>query len=128
MARALRLALPLFESESVLVMNGDSFCGINLKAFWSWHYARRARATLALVRVVDTARYGKVAVDREGTVNGFYEKAVGAGPGWISSRGYLIERPVVVPLPATEFVSLERDLPWLDRQGPLWLPEQWMFS
>jgi len=73
-AGALRLALPLFKSSSVLVMNGDSFCDIDLHVFWDWHCGRRAAATLALVRMVDSMRYGQVRMESDGALLSFEEK------------------------------------------------------
>src|SRR5574341_81084 len=45
-AGALRLALPLFHSDVVLVMNGDSVCAVDLKTVWAWHCDRNAEATM----------------------------------------------------------------------------------
>ena len=78
-AGALRLALPLFNFDPVLVMNGDSYCDANLGEFWRWHGARHARATLLLSKVLDTKRFGQVQVDRDGKVTDFKEK--GSWPG-----------------------------------------------
>jgi len=51
---ALRQALPLIQSDPVLVLNGDSFFDLNLPGFIQWHEAHEARATVALVHMHDT--------------------------------------------------------------------------
>jgi len=107
-AGALRLALPLFKAETVLVMNGDSFCQVNLRAFWAWHCARGADATLLLTRVPDTKRYGRVHVDADGLVLRFDEKdnkpvlerSEGSGPGWINAGIYLLNRRLLLTIPS----------------------------
>jgi len=117
-AGALRLALPLLTSDSVLVMNGDSFCEINLKNFWEWHCERSADATLLLTRMADTARYGRVHVDGEGRVLRFDEKDGNNGAGWINAGVYLIRRQLLETIPTNCAVSLERQMfpAWMERR------------
>ena len=116
-AGALRLALPLFKAETVLVMNGDSFCEANLRAFWAWHCARSADATLLLTRMLDTKRYGRVHVDEDGLVLRFDEKGQNGGPGWINAGIYLLNRRLLLTIPSSGAVSLEREMfpAWIGR-------------
>lgn len=109
-AGALRLALPLLQSETVLVMNGDSFCQVDLGAFWVWHFARDANATLLLTEVADTRRYGRVQVDEEGSILGFDEKDAIGGAGWINAGIYLLSRHLLLAIPTNRFVSLESEM------------------
>jgi NDP-sugar pyrophosphorylase family protein len=116
-AGALRLALPLFRSDSVLVMNGDSYCEANLRELYRWHSRRPANATLLLTRVSDTQRFGRVQVASDGTVNDFAEKGSGNGPGWINAGVYLLKRHLLTEIPANRAISLERELfpAWIGR-------------
>ena len=61
-AGALRYALGRLESDPVLVMNGDSYCGIDLKSFVEWHERKQAIASMALARIARSERYGTVAL------------------------------------------------------------------
>jgi NDP-sugar pyrophosphorylase family protein len=117
-AGALRLALPLFDSDPVLVMNGDSFCDADLERFWEWHCARSADATLLLAEVPDTTRYGCVYVNNTGVVLGFEEKNHKGGPGWINAGVYLLTRRLLETIPENGAVSLERDMfpAWIGRR------------
>ena len=110
-AGALRLALPLFESDPVLVMNGDSFCDVDLGAFFDWHVAHGAHGTLALVKAPDEAqRYGQVQTDGDGRVISFNEKT-GQGDGtWINAGVYMLGVPLISEIPTDGAVSLERDV------------------
>ena len=63
---ALRLALPLLDAPAVMVLNGDSYCDADLAAAWAEHRERRASATLVLVEMADTSRYGRVEIDAGG--------------------------------------------------------------
>ena len=117
-AGALRLALPLFASEPVLVMNGDSFCGVDLKAFWASHQSRGANASLLLTEVPGVAMYGRVRVDNDGSVLRFDEKGGEEGPGWVNAGIYLLNRRLLSTIPTGEVVSLEREMfpSWIGRK------------
>jgi NDP-sugar pyrophosphorylase family protein len=116
-AGALRLALPLLNSDCVLVMNGDSYCQANFQEFRLWHDRCRAHASLLLTKVSDTRRFGRVQVGADGAVTAFEEKGKKDGPGWINSGVYLLARPMVTEVPVARPVSLEREvLPgWIGR-------------
>jgi NDP-sugar pyrophosphorylase family protein len=109
-AGALRLALPLFKSDFVLVMNGDSFYDTDLKSFSSWHCERGAEATLLLTEAPSTEQYGQVHIDVNGCVIRFNEKGEGKGPGFISVGIYLLKQHLLLSIPINRTVSLEREM------------------
>jgi len=109
-AGALRLALPFFRSHFVLIMNGDSFCRVNLRNLPSWHRERGANATLMLARVPDVSRYGRVRLNSKGRIISFDEKHSDGGPGWINAGIYLFKRGILEDIPAGKAVSLEREI------------------
>lgn len=109
-AGALRLALPKLESDPVLVMNGDAFCAIDLERFYAWHGNRGARATMALIKVNNAARYGRVQVDPEGVVVHFAEKSEGSGPAWVNAGIYLMDRALLETIETNRLVSLEKEI------------------
>jgi NDP-sugar pyrophosphorylase family protein len=106
---AVRLALPYLPSDPVLVMNGDSFCGTDLRSFWDWHYTRGCQATMLLAEVPNTQRYGSVKTSADGAVTEFVEKKHG-GPGSINAGVYLLSRQVIDSIPEDTAVSLEHDI------------------
>jgi NDP-sugar pyrophosphorylase family protein len=121
---ALRLALPLLAEETILLLNGDSFCELDYESF----FASRRDVTLALAHVPDASRYGRVigpdlhSPNPESQilspVTGFAEKSPDPSPGWINAGVYLLPRSVVATIPTGRAVSLERDvLPPLVAQG-----------
>lgn len=116
-AGALRLALPLIQSSSVLVMNGDSFCDANLGEFWAWRAGKGAEVALLLTQVSDTRRYGRVQVDADGRVLKFEEKGATEGSGWINAGIYLLDRSLLLTIPEGIPVSLEREMfpAWMER-------------
>jgi len=114
---ALRLAFPMFKTDSVLVMNGDSFCGADLGAFWLWHLLQKANGTLLLAEATDMSRYGRVVVDGKGRVVRFIEKDGQGESGWINAGIYLIRREFLLAVPEGVAVSLEREVfpSWVGR-------------
>lgn len=107
---ALRLALPLLASDPVLVLNGDSYCDVDLRAFAATHDRRGAVASLALAEVTDIRRYGAVDVAADGTITAFEEKGSRSGLGLINAGVYLLELSTIASIAAHEMVSLERDI------------------
>jgi dTDP-glucose pyrophosphorylase len=85
-----------------LLMNGDAFFDINLRALEQASQRSGATATLALRKVADAARYGRV-IEEDGWVKAFLEKDLSRpGPGVINGGVYVLKR---------EILDLVRDLP-----------------
>jgi NDP-sugar pyrophosphorylase family protein len=116
-AGALRALLPTLEADRVLVLNGDSCCEVDLAELWRWHATRGANATLSLVHLPDTRRFGRVAVNEHGGIEGFVEKGDERAAGWINAGVYVFSRPVLEVIPAGRAVSLEREIlpAWIGR-------------
>jgi NDP-sugar pyrophosphorylase family protein len=107
---ALRLAFPLLQSDTVLVLNGDSACRADLGAFALSHRARGAEASVLLTLVEDARRFGRTSCDALGRVLCFSEKTAEPGPGWINAGIYLLDARLLAAIPAGTPVSLEREL------------------
>ena len=106
---ALRSVLSLCGSDPILVLNGDSFLDVDFDGLWNYHHAHAARATLALVRLSDTRRFGRVTFAEEGHVLAFQEKGARHGPGWINAGIYLLSRRLLSTIPLARPISLERE-------------------
>lgn len=107
---AVRLALSLLSSDPVLVLNGDSYCDVDLSAFLVNHVRRGAAASMALTEVLDISRYGAVEVSAAGAVTAFVEKGGNCGKGLINAGIYLLPCAAIAAIPFGEAFSLERDL------------------
>ncbi len=115
-AGALRQALPHLDDEAALVVNGDSYCALDLPAFVAAGRAHGAPSLVA-VDVADAGRYGSLQLDGAGRVVAFGEKsAAAAGP--INAGIYWLPRQVLQGIAEGRPVSLEREvLPALIRTG-----------
>jgi len=115
---ALRRAVPLLESDPVLVLNGDSFCDLDLEDFWLFHRAVRAVGSLALTEMDDTRRYGRVLLQTDGTISTFAEKTDTSGPGWINAGIYLFSQRLLRSIPEDRPVTIEHDATWPAHADP----------
>lgn len=109
-AGAARLALAHTAAETLLLLNGDSYCQADLPAFWQWHHAHGARGSLLLTHMPDITRYGRVRTGPDGAVTGFEEKGGAGGPGWINAGIYLLARGLLEQTPTGRAVSIEREM------------------
>jgi len=121
---AIRLALPLISGFPVLVMNGDSFCNVDLSSFLQQHTIADSSGSLALASVSDISRYGSVEISDDNMVVTFQEKGSRKGEGLINAGIYLLESPVVEMIPTGKPISVERDVfPGLIGKGLYGFPQ-----
>lgn len=107
---ALALARPLLGTTTCLVLNGDSYCPLDLQALLAYHQAKGAWATLAATQVHDPAPYGQLVLAADDRIIDFREKGESAGRGYVNAGIYLLEQAALNLLPATTPCSLEREL------------------
>lgn len=105
----LRLALPCLASDTILVMNGDSYIDADLGAYMDWFLEEERQASLLLTKIDDASRYGSVIINKNKIVAAFEEKCDNSTSSWINAGVYLMKRSLVSSIPAEKFYSLERD-------------------
>lgn len=109
-AGALRLALPRVITRDVLVLNGDSYCHVDLHGFHAAYVAGARKPTIVLVEVPDATRFGRVECNAEGFVRQFKEKSAEPAPGVINAGIYLVPTDLLQSIPEGCPVSLEREI------------------
>jgi D-glycero-alpha-D-manno-heptose 1-phosphate guanylyltransferase len=114
---ALRNAVELVRSESILIMNGDSYTDVDLGELVADYQETQAHASVVVVPADGRGDCGSVLLDGEGKLVGFEEK----GPfraSYINAGIYAVSRQLLCEIPAGVEVSLEQELlpQWL-RQG-----------
>jgi len=107
---ALRLAVSKINTSPVLVLNGDSFCQLNLDDFLRFHMKNKASISIAVTKVQDISRYGAVVLTDLQQISGFEEKGLRSGEGLINAGIYLINREVLMSIPPSINVSLEKQV------------------
>ncbi|MDP6101047.1 MAG: nucleotidyltransferase family protein, partial [Dehalococcoidia bacterium] len=99
--------------STFLVLNGDVFTDLDLKALIAFHRERKAVATMALATVKDPSAFGVVVTDDEGRITRFVEKPpLDKAPSHHINAGiYILEPHVLDDIPTAGTPSmLEQDL------------------
>lgn len=107
---AVRNALPMIDTDPVLVMNGDSYHEVDLPSFIHHHQDNNSAFTMALTHVPDVSRYGQVALGGNSRLINFQEKETGESQGWINAGIYLINPVLIETIPEGQAMSLEKDI------------------
>ncbi|HNY03288.1 MAG TPA: nucleotidyltransferase family protein [Bacteroidales bacterium] len=105
----IRLALWKASELRALVINGDSLFRIDFRAMMDLHLKKKADATLALRKMSDTGRYGRVMMNRNRRITGFEEKRADAGPGYINGGVYIVEKYFLMEPDFRGKFSMEKD-------------------
>lgn len=109
---AIKLAERFFTTRA-LVMNGDTFLGVDYAAVVRQHCASGAVATLILARAPDAGRYGTVLLDDCGRfLTGFREKdeSLEGTTGWLNGGAYVLERDILDYATCRRPCSVEREV------------------
>jgi D-glycero-alpha-D-manno-heptose 1-phosphate guanylyltransferase len=105
----IRLALWKINGLRALVMNGDSLFRFGYRELMDFHLKKKADASIALRKLNDTARYGRVTLNRARRINGFEEKGEASGPGFINGGVYVIEKYFLMEPGFRGRFSIEKD-------------------
>jgi D-glycero-alpha-D-manno-heptose 1-phosphate guanylyltransferase len=104
-----RLSFWRVSGKRAIVLNGDSIFRIDIAALWDLHLKKKADATIALRKLGNTGRYGRVTLDRQRRINAFEEKNEAAGPGLINGGIYIIEKAFLMDPYFRGRFSIEKD-------------------
>ena len=120
---AIRKALEFCTEDCSLVLNGDTYVDLDYAALWALHRASSSSISMAVARVADCGRYGRVRIEQKGAaecVTGFEEKGQG-GEGWINAGVYALKRRFSWPETVAERFSFENDVlvPCIESLCPL---------
>lgn len=106
---ALILAKEKALSDTLLVLNGDTFCDLDLKALLEFHQENKADFTMASRYLEEASRYGSLTLGKHRKILGFEEKKQEAQEGWINAGIYLFNKTLLDPFPLKP-VSLEKEV------------------
>ena len=107
---ALRNAADLVQSDTLLVVNGDSYTDADLNGLVLQHDETRADVSMVVVPADDRGDCGSVFVDASGNLAQFEEKQASGGARYINAGIYMLSRQILASIPAGIQVSLEREL------------------
>jgi NDP-sugar pyrophosphorylase family protein len=107
---ALRNAADLVRSESVLIMNGDSYTDADLFGFVADYIEAKADLSALVVPTDGRADCGLVSVDPSGRVLGFKEKQSTTGIQYVNAGIYIVAKRILYEIPPNQRISLEEEL------------------
>lgn len=94
-------------SEPVFVLNGDTFVTMDYRAMYQEQVMSGAQLVMALRKVSDCSRYGKV-MTKDHHITAFKEKGE-TGPGYINAGVYLIDPALFDKYSLPAVFSFEKD-------------------
>lgn len=107
---AIKNAASFIQSEIFLVLNGDSFCQINLQDFLSFHARKKAVVSIALTTTNRPSDYGSVSLNENQKIISFNEKASTHETALVNTGIYIFDKKVFKYMPSEKSFSLEKDL------------------
>jgi D-glycero-alpha-D-manno-heptose 1-phosphate guanylyltransferase len=109
-AGAIKNAESFIESDTFIVLNGDSLCEIDIKDFLSFHIRKKALISMVLTTIKNPMDFGVVRLDRDQKISGFSEKVMTHGDGLVNTGIYFFNRKILKEIPSGEKLSLEYDI------------------
>ena len=106
---AVKNAKEFMQSENFFVLNGDSYCPVNLNDAFDMHLQKKTVATIALTKMAKNEDCGNVTIDDNMKLKTFAEKTSLDSP-YVNTGIYLFNREVFDEFPETEKFSLEKSL------------------
>jgi len=107
---AIKLAEDLIGEDNIIVMNGDSFFDIDLDKLISYHFDKKALATMALAEVREAKRFGTVKIDKNGMIKSFIEKEQKANSNLINGGIYVLNKEIFRYILKDKSISLEKEV------------------
>jgi len=105
----IRLSFWKINGQRAFAMNGDSLFRLDYGQMLARHLKNKAVATLALRKLVNTSRYGRVSLNRNKRIIGFAEKNELTGPGYINGGVYILEKSLLMEPEFRGKFSIEKD-------------------
>ena len=102
-------ALQLVESETCLILNGDTYFDVNYEELWQVHSQSGKLMTLALKYMENPDIYGTVLLEGSDIVK-FQEKQVGLPFGIINGGIYWVNKALLKEMPKLEKFSFESEV------------------
>jgi len=106
---AIQQALEQLQAQDVIVVNGDTLFPVDIKGMFSLHEKHHALLSMAVKRVPDAQRFGRLLVDADNRVTAFLEKGEG-GSGLINGGVYVINRELFQIAEFPQRFSFESDV------------------
>ncbi len=102
-------AKALLRNESFIVLNGDSYCPVDIDDLFKFHLFKKANITIQVCKVDDVNRFGNIHIEQSGEISKFNEKT-GQGAGLVNSGIYIFQKKILNEYEYDGECSLEKEL------------------
>jgi len=109
-AGAIKNAESFIDSNTFLVLNGDSLCEIDIRDFIKFHIGKGALISIAVTRMEDPIEYGVIRLNKDQKIISFGEKIPTNGNDLINAGMYVFDKKILKEIPSGQKLSLEYDL------------------
>jgi len=103
---ALKNAQKLIQSANFIVLNGDSFCGVNLKKFYDFHLERNSFLSIVAAHTENSEDFGSLSIDSSARITAFQEKTQKTKE-FVNAGVYIFKNEVLFSIPSGRAISLE---------------------
>lgn len=107
---AVKNAEGMVKSNPFIVMNGDSFCRLDLRKFINFYKNKKASYLMALFKSGKVADFGLVSMTRSRKIASFNEKIETKRSGFINCGVYLLDKKIFSVIEPRKKLSLEYDI------------------
>lgn len=97
-------ALPMIQSNQLIVLNGDSFLSVQLPELELFHQNKQADISFCLSYQENTSRYSRVSLDKKNQILKFEDKDPQGKPGFINSGVVCINQELLKKAPSAPFI------------------------
>jgi len=117
-AGAIKNAEKYIQSDPFLVLNGDSFCPLDISQLLCFHRGKGALLSIALTEIDNKDDFGQITLDSYDRIIGFKEKIGGDNKNFVNAGVYCFTKEILSLIPPETKYSLEYDLfPKLNKEG-----------
>ena len=108
-AGALRNALSRIDTTHIMLMNGDSYCDLNISKLILKSQEAKAECLMTLIHLKDSQRFGAVQIDDKGFVTQFLSRPKDPSNSLINAGIYIFSKTLIENIPPNKKLSLEED-------------------
>lgn len=107
---AIKRALQYSTTDSIVVLNGDSYVDVRVNDVIAFHREKNSSMTIIVKKIRNPGRYGLIKFDDNHRITSFNEKLTSTAEGYVNTGIYLFKREIFSNVDENRTLSLEKEL------------------
>ncbi len=107
---AIKRALQYSTTDSIMVLNGDSYVDVRVNDVIAFHREKNSSMTIIVKKIRNPGRYGLIKFDDNHRITSFNEKRTSTTEGYVNTGIYLFKREIFNNIEENRTISLEKEL------------------